>query len=117
MSTKNSNPTDALYTIASGPKGEKIDFPLTVEDMPVVYRHSAATYGNDLRDSPTVRGDYTKRDFEAKRPSYTFPTTQREIFDVCEAIYRRVGMVHNIIDIMTDFAVEGVSLAHPNKDA
>ena len=34
---------------------------------------------------------------------------------MCMAAYDRVGLVRNVIDLMGDFACQGINLVHPNK--
>jgi hypothetical protein len=50
-----------------------------------------------------------------KRPEEAMPVGHREIISACQAIYRKVGMIRNVIDMMSDFASEGLELKHPVK--
>jgi len=39
----------------------------------------------------------------------------REMVKECLTAYRKIGIVRNVVDMMSDFASEGVSLVHTNK--
>ena len=62
-----------------------------------------------------LRAGYNRHDRDAQRPNDKLPTEHAEIIHACQSIYRRVGMVRNIIDLMTDFAAEGLELQHTTK--
>lgn len=66
-----------------------------------------------------VRSEYTRNHYEAYRPSESIPlpTTQenyRRIMYMCNAAYQRVGLVRSVIDMMSEFAAEGVEIIHPD---
>jgi len=63
----------------------------------------------------SVRSDYNRGDYEYYRPSGRIPTEHREIIQTCMASYDRVGIIRNVIDLMADFACQGIRLEHPNK--
>ncbi|KKN91097.1 hypothetical protein LCGC14_0219620 [marine sediment metagenome] len=63
----------------------------------------------------SLRAGHNRHDYEAQRPSDKLPTKHSEIIMACQAIYRKIGMVRNIIDLMTDFAAEGLELQHTTK--
>lgn len=62
------------------------------------------------------RPGMSHRDYEAHRPNERtiFNSIKDEILEA-ERVYKRHGLVRNIIDIMADFAAQGVRLVHPNK--
>ena len=62
-----------------------------------------------------LRAGFNKYDKDSHRPDDKLPTEHAEIILACQAIYRKVGMVRNIIDLMTDFAAEGLELQHTTK--
>jgi hypothetical protein len=43
------------------------------------------------------------------------PRETKSIIRRAEDIYQKVGLVKNVIDLMGDFAVQGIRLVHPNK--
>jgi hypothetical protein len=61
------------------------------------------------------RPGFLKSDYDYFRPDEAVPVKQKEIIARAEQIYQRVGLVKNIIDLMGDFAVQGIRLSHKNK--
>jgi len=77
-----------------------------------------ASHGLPTRTIATdvsLRAGHNRHDYDLDRPHDKLPTEHAEIIMACQAIYRRVGMVRNIIDLMTDFAAEGLELQHTTK--
>jgi hypothetical protein len=68
----------------------------------------------DVETNTSVRDQFTRRDYEYFRPNEAVPTKDKEIIAACMAAYKRVGIVHNVIDLMGDFGAQGVKLVHPN---
>jgi len=62
-----------------------------------------------------LRSGHNRYDYDSHRPSDKIPTEHAKILSACQAVYRKVGMVRNVIDMMTDFASEGLELQHPIK--
>lgn len=62
-----------------------------------------------------LRSGHNRHNYDTQRPNDKLPVKHAEIITACQAIYRRVGMVRNIIDLMTDFAAEGLELQHTVK--
>lgn len=62
-----------------------------------------------------LRTGQNRHDYDSQRPNDKLPVEHAEIIVACQAVYRRVGMVRNIIDLMTDFAAEGLQLQHTTK--
>jgi hypothetical protein len=68
-----------------------------------------------IASNVNLRAGHNRHDRDVHRPSDKLPTEHADIILACQAIYRRVGMVRNIIDLMTDFAAEGLELQHTIK--
>jgi hypothetical protein len=67
-------------------------------------------------DGPTSgRPGLTRRDYDYFRPEESIPTHIKGILNKADVIYNRVGLVKNVIDLMGDFACQGIRLVHPNK--
>lgn len=62
-----------------------------------------------------LRAGHNRHNYDAQRPADKLPTKHAEIITACQAIYRKIGTVRNIIDLMTDFAAEGLTLQHTTK--
>ena len=62
----------------------------------------------------SVRSEFLRSDFDHYRPNSATPTKSHDILKTCMKIYSKVGIVRNVIDIMSDFAVQGIRLQHSN---
>lgn len=79
------------------------------------YQAVARTQFRNFETNISVRDSFSRGDYEYFRPKEAVPKQQRDITAFCMEAYRRVGIVHNIIDLMADFAVQGIRFSHPNK--
>ena len=78
--------------------------------------HSAIgrdTY-KDYDRNTSVRNQFTRNDYEFFRPNEAIPHKAQEIISMCRNAYHRVGLIHNVIDLMSDFGCQGARLIHPN---
>jgi hypothetical protein len=50
-----------------------------------------------------LRAGHNRYTQDAQRPSDKIPTEHSDIILACQAVYRKIGMVRNIIDLMTDY--------------
>ena len=67
-----------------------------------------------IEPSRSVRPEFTRNDYDAFRPGEATPTQQKRIMKECMLAYDRVGIVRNIIDLMSDFGSQGMQIYHPN---
>ena len=91
----------------------------------IVHRAEAHGYGYDgpyrkqtyldIEPNRSVRPGFDRSDYDAFRPGEAIPTKQKKIMSHCMAAYDRVGIIRNVIDLMSDFASQGLVLVHPNK--
>jgi len=62
------------------------------------------------------RPGLTRTDYDFFRPDEAVPRrSMKLILKRAEDIYHRVGLVKNVVDLMGDFAVQGIKLVHQNK--
>ena len=61
------------------------------------------------------RPGLTKSDYYAFRPEEAVPNKIKNVIRRADDIYQRVGLVKNVIDLMGDFACQGIRVVHPNK--
>jgi len=61
------------------------------------------------------RPGLTKGDYYNFRPEEAPPYRTKLILRRAEEIYQKVGLVKNVIDLMGDFATQGIRLVHRNK--
>ncbi len=87
-------------------------------------QNASAAFGGGRRysiDFSNLDGDtggrpgLTRNDYYAFRPDEAVPKKVKLIIRRAEDIYHRVGLVKNVIDLMGDFAVQGIKLVHKNK--
>jgi hypothetical protein len=71
-------------------------------------------YSNVLPDI-SGRPGLTREAYDYFRPEESIPSQIKIIFKKADQIYTRVGLVKNVIDLMGDFASQGIRLTHPNK--
>jgi hypothetical protein len=57
----------------------------------------------------------TRKGYDYFRPSEAVPTHIKEVIQRADDVYQRVGLVKNVIDLMADFAVQGIKPVHKNK--
>ena len=72
------------------------------------------TYIN-VEPNRSVRPQFGRSDYDAFRPGEAIPLRQQKIMQACGAAYDKVGIIRNIIDLMSDFGSQGLVLVHPNK--
>lgn len=78
-------------------------------------RRYSLDYSN-LGTNISGRPGLTRTDYDFFRPDEAVPTrSMKLILRRADEIYQRVGLVKNVIDLMGDFAVQGVKLVHKNK--
>ena len=70
---------------------------------------------SDLASNVSGRPGLSKDDYYKFRPQEAPANTPKGVIAQCDAAYHSVGLVRNIIDLMGDFACQGVMLVHPNK--
>jgi hypothetical protein len=78
--------------------------------------HSRDTY-DDLAEKVSGRPGLTMQDYEWFRDAERIPslTDMPAVLSSCNAAYLRVGLIRNVIDLMGDFACQGIRLVHQNK--
>lgn len=69
----------------------------------------------DIEPNRSVRPSFSRSDYDAFRPGEAVPSKQKRIMASCMQAYDRVGIIRNVIDLMSDFASQGLVLVHPNK--
>ena len=80
--------------------------------------HSRAGRRNSFKDLDTNvsgRPGLKRSDYDVFRPEEATPGKHAGIIRAANSAYHRVGLIRNIIDLMGDFACQGIRLVHPNK--
>lgn len=66
-------------------------------------------------DTQSVRSEYARSDFEYYRPGQSTPKTPKDEIDFCMRAYSKVAIIRNVVDLMSDFGVQGIKWNHTNK--
>lgn len=66
-------------------------------------------------DNISIKSDYRKADYDYFRTADAIPTSPQKIIELCMTAYSKVGIVRNVIDLMSDFACQGIRIQHPVK--
>ena len=69
----------------------------------------------DVETSRSVRPSFSRSDYDAFRPGESIPSKQKRIMAMCMNAYDKVGIIRNVVDLMSDFASQGLVLVHPNR--
>ena len=80
----------------------------------------AVAYGRrtsyiDVEPNRSVRTSFLRQDYDNFRPGESVSNQQKRIIKMCMQAYDKVGIIRNVIDLMGDFASQGLVLVHPNK--
>ena len=70
---------------------------------------------SNLDTNTSGRPGLTRSDYDFFRPDESVPVKPKLIIKKAEDIYQKVGLVKNVIDLMADFAVQGIRPVHRNK--
>ena len=86
-----------------------------------IQESATASYSSRIRDFSNLTTSLSGRpglrnsDFDYFRPDQAVPEKPKDIIAFARAAYRRIGLIRNAIDLMGDFACQGVRLVHQNK--
>jgi hypothetical protein len=80
-----------------------------------IMRSNASGYFRDIEPGLSVRDSLTRGDYEYFRPDEAIPTDARKMISTCMWAYKRISIVRNVVDLMADFACQGIEIVHPNK--
>ena len=69
----------------------------------------------DIEPNRSVRTGFTREDYNRFRSAESVPQRQKDAIRMCMSAYDRVGIIRNVIDLMADFAGQGINIVHPNK--
>jgi hypothetical protein len=74
---------------------------------------SRTSYDN-ITTYQSGRPGLQKSDYDYFRSNERVPTKSKEIISFARKSYRQIGLIRNSIDLMGDFACQGIRLVHPN---
>ena len=99
---------------------EKAEIFLSVADNVDAYdgfHSSKASHRSflDVDGDISVRTGYQRDDYNRFRSRESVPRKQKRVIRMCMDAYDKIGIIRNVIDLMGDFATQGITLVHPNK--
>lgn len=68
----------------------------------------------NIDGNTNIRPGFGREDYEYYRPEESIPKNFRDLGNKCNLVYKRNGLIRNIIDLMGDFACQGIKIYHPN---
>lgn len=82
---------------------------------PVVRTLATDVYRDAGGRDQHIRDSFGKGDYNEYRRSQAIDESPRGSMAACMKAYKRVGIVRNVIDLMADFATQGIDIYHPNE--
>lgn len=70
---------------------------------------------SNLLPGISSRPGLSRSDYERFRPDEATPTFYKQVMWRCNDAYYKVGLIKEVIDLMGDFASQGLRIVHPNK--
>lgn len=67
----------------------------------------------DVDTNIDIKSEYNRSDYDYYRQSSKTPDNPIEIIKICTKAYKKIGIVRNVIDLMSEFASKGIRLQHP----
>lgn len=77
--------------------------------------HAMANWQNfdDVLPGQSGRPEFNRGHYEHFRPSEAIPKKYSDIIKAIDNVYASLSIVRNVIDLMSDFACEGIEIVHP----
>ena len=98
------------------PKSKEAAFAQSAYVDSLHHKSKAGTaFQNILPGNVSIRESFDRRDYDFFRPGESIPTLEKDIISACMQAYERIGIVRNVIDMMAEFACQGIDLVHPNE--
>ena len=116
---KNSKQSEPAYVSWEGSKQDRENGLGAYNDA--VHEFSTASYSartrnfSDLTTYLSGKPGLRNSDYDFFRPEQAVPEKPKDIIAFARTAYRRIGLIRNAIDLMGDFACQGVRLVHKNK--
>lgn len=92
------------------------------ENKPIYHAQSWNSCGYDNRErifqpvnNQTVRSDFNYNDYSYYRPSDSASGYMEGIIGECMEVYRREPIIHQVIDLMSDFGSKGIRIIAADK--
>lgn len=90
---------------------------LTPDTRCTATNRSLANFRDSFVDIDTginAKTGFTWKDYDYFRPEEALPRSVKNIMKMCDVAHKRVPIVRTAIDLMSDFACQGIRIVHPN---
>lgn len=77
-----------------------------------VASRSFVSWDNDI----SIKSDFTKSDYNFFRTNATSNRGRQGILKVCQEAYDKVGIIKNVLDLMSDFGSKGITIRHEDPE-
>lgn len=81
------------------------------EDGNLIMRSSASRTFEGWKNDTSVKSNFTRADYEHFRTE-TCGKSRASIVTLCQEAYDKVGIIKNVIDLMSDFGSKGIKIRH-----
>lgn len=116
-------PRKVLETVINKPETPgkiRLEEPSLIESYGGKWGQSRAEIASDrmfLNREPniSIRSDMSTSDYQAVRPAEKVPREIYALIKMCMDVYDNIGIVYNVINLMSEFTSQGVELVHPIK--
>ncbi len=111
------NEGEVVYVSFDGAKASSAKEMVTVDNLVGVQRSKSRWFQDlsDLQTNVSGRPGLSKSDYYRFRPDEEPKRTVKGAIAQVSGAYQTVGLLRNVIDLMGDFACQGIRLVHPNK--
>lgn len=92
--------------------GENNEYGDWLTDVEMVKANTGRTF-QDIEPNIDIRSEYNRSDYDYYRPSSRIPDDPIAIIQLCSKAYKKLGIVRNVIDLMSEFACKGIKIQHP----
>lgn len=84
------------------------------DDLVKYYDAFASSAFENVLPGQHARQGFTSDDYDYFRPNEARPKDPIKVIASCNSAYKKFGIVRNIIDLMGDFACQGINIVHPD---
>jgi hypothetical protein len=107
----------SFYAQGSADVGTHLDRCVDSYDIAKASLSSPSRSYINIDTATSIRPTFTQGDYDYFRPEEAVPSTSRmqDVMRMCQIAYDKCGLIGNVIDLMGDFACQGISIHYPNK--
>ena len=108
-----------MYVTWDDPKSKQKSLSIASEALQstdIINRCIGANTFRNIIPNISIREGMSRSDYENYRAVDSIPDDNpKEIIRACNTAYKRIGIIRNVIDMMSDFTVKGLRITHPVK--